>query len=27
MKPLRIPGFVFFSGGNDVELPGPHCGG
>ena len=27
MQPSRIPGFDFFSGGNDVELPSPHCGG
>ena len=27
MQPLRIPGFGFFSGGNDVELRSPHCGG
>jgi hypothetical protein len=27
LKPLPIPGFGFFSGGNDVELRSPHCGG
>ena len=27
MQPLSVPELGFFSGGNDVELRSPHCGG